>query len=209
MKKEIITSMNSNFEDHAYEENGVEFWFARDLQSLLGYSEWRNFHNIIKKAKESCKNNGFGEADHFVEVNKTIPMPKGAEKEIPDIMLTRYACYLIAQNGDPKSRKLHLRRGVLHSHKKCGKKKMSMILNNYKKVVSFMGIERQNEEELKGNGYEGLSGKNLKSFKDSVQTQGVDEIYFVNIKKAPQLGIFDFVDKNENIKIRILNSIQE
>ncbi|MFO7736303.1 MAG: DNA damage-inducible protein D [bacterium] len=111
MKKEIITSMNSNFEDHAYEENGVEFWFARDLQSLLGYSEWRNFHNIIKKAKESCKNNGFSETNHFVEVNKMVSLGSGAEREVEDILLTRYACYLIAQNGDPKKQEIAFAQG--------------------------------------------------------------------------------------------------
>jgi len=68
----------------------------------LGYAEWRNFLNAIDKAKESCKTIGELVSDHFVDINKTIPMPKGAEKQIEDIMLTRYACYLIAQNGDPK-----------------------------------------------------------------------------------------------------------
>lgn len=68
---------------------------------ILGYAKWENFTKIIDKAKKSCKNAGFEVLDHFPEVRKTIPMPKGATKEIQDFMLTRYACYLIAQNGDP------------------------------------------------------------------------------------------------------------
>ncbi len=102
MKTEIIKSLTENFEGHSYTtENGVEFWFARELQHLLGYSEWRNFFKVITKAKISCEATNNTVFDHFVDVNKTIAMPKGASKEIQDIMLTRYACYLIAQNGDP------------------------------------------------------------------------------------------------------------
>ena len=69
----------------------------------MGYADWRNFLNAINKAKESCETTGEAVSDHFVDVTKTIQMPKGASKEVPDFMLTRYACYLIAQNGDPKS----------------------------------------------------------------------------------------------------------
>ncbi len=102
MDKQLILKLNKSFEDTAYEQNGVEYWFARDLQILLEYNEWRNFSNVIEKAKISCQNAGQHNSDHFVEVNKTINMPKGATKEVEDFMLTRYACYLIAQNGDPR-----------------------------------------------------------------------------------------------------------
>lgn len=106
MKKELITQLRKSFEESAYEEQGVEYWLARDLQKLLDYEEWRNFVNVIDKAKISCKNSGQNISDHFVDINKTIPMPKGATKEIDDLMLTRYACYLIAQNGDPKKEQI-------------------------------------------------------------------------------------------------------
>ena len=79
---------------------------ARDLQKLLDYDEWRNFSKVIDKAKLACLNSGHNTFDHFVDVNKTILMPKGAEKDIQDIMLTRYACYLIAQNGDPRKEQI-------------------------------------------------------------------------------------------------------
>ena len=102
MEKEIIVKLHKNFDDCAHNENGVEFWFARELQVLLGYDEWRNFEKVIDKAKIACENAKQKISDHFVGVNKTIEMPKSASKEIPDIMLTRYACYLIAQNGDPR-----------------------------------------------------------------------------------------------------------
>lgn len=101
MKKETIIKLNKDFENASFQTEGIEFWFARDLQKLLGYTEWRNFNLVIEKAKISCETSNQPIFDHFVDVNKTIPMPKGASKEIPDMMLTRYACYLIAQNGDP------------------------------------------------------------------------------------------------------------
>jgi DNA-damage-inducible protein D len=81
---------------------GVEFWYARELQAVLEYTEWRNFELVILKSKEACNTSGNHVADHFVDVNKTIPMPKTAVKSVPDLMLSRYACYLIVQNGDPR-----------------------------------------------------------------------------------------------------------
>ncbi len=99
MKKEVVLSFTNNFDDHSHTtENCIGFWFARDMQHLLGYSEWRNFYRVILKARITCEATNNAVSDHFVDVNETIEMPKGASKEIQDIMLTRYACYLIAQN---------------------------------------------------------------------------------------------------------------
>ena len=81
-------------------------WSARELQTLLGYSKWENFANVIDKAKTACENVGHKVSEHFPDVRKTIPMPKGAEKEIDDYLLTRYACYLVAQNGDPRKEQI-------------------------------------------------------------------------------------------------------
>ena len=107
MKKEIIKSLTNEFESFVnFTEQGLEFWFARDLQHLLGYSEWRSFNKVISKAKTACETAGHSIIDHFVDINKTIAMPKGATKEIPDFMLTRFACYLIAQNGDPQKEQI-------------------------------------------------------------------------------------------------------
>jgi len=106
MEKQTITKLNVSFEEHAYEQDGIEYWLARDLQQLLGYTDWRNFLNTIDKAKESCKASGGAVADHFVDVNKMVKIGSGAERKQEDIMLTRYACYLIAQNGDPKKEQI-------------------------------------------------------------------------------------------------------
>lgn len=83
-------------------ESGNEFWYARELAGVLEYVQWRNFQKVIDRAILACKNSGFEVADHFAEVSKTIEMPKKAKKNIPDYELTRYACYLIVQNGDPR-----------------------------------------------------------------------------------------------------------
>ena len=106
MKSEEIKSLFSQFEAAAIEIDGVECWSARELQQLLGYTKWENFSKVIDKAKESCQNAGQAISDHFPDVRKTIAMPKGAEKEIDDILLTRYACYLIAQNGDSRKEQI-------------------------------------------------------------------------------------------------------
>lgn len=102
MKKEQIQALFQQFESICYVYDGIECWSARELQKILGYSKWENFEKVIDKAKGACKNAGEEVSDHFPDVRKTIPMPKGAEKEINDILLTRYACYLIGQNGDSR-----------------------------------------------------------------------------------------------------------
>ncbi len=107
MKIETIKTLINDFETCAKRtENGVEFWLARDLQNLLDYEQWRNFKAVIEKAKISCQGAGHTVSDHFMEANRIVRMPKGAEKVIDDIMLTRYACYLIAQNSDPRKEKV-------------------------------------------------------------------------------------------------------
>jgi len=106
MKSEEIKQLFLQFEGVASELDGIDCWSARELKNLLGYSKWENFEKVIEKAKEACTNAGEEVSYHFPDIRKTIQMPKGAEKEINDILLTRYACYLVAQNGD--SRKIEI-----------------------------------------------------------------------------------------------------
>ena len=104
-----IDKNNKSFEEIKHiDENGVEFWYARELMPILQYSNWQNFEKIIDKAKISCENSGISVFEHFIDVNKLSKRANNAEVEIKDYELTRYACYLIAQNGDSRKKVIAL-----------------------------------------------------------------------------------------------------
>ena len=107
MKTDLVQTLTITFEAHAQQtEDGVEYWLARDIQHLLGYSKWENFLNVVSKAKTACEVSGHKVSDHFPDVGKMVDLGSGSQREVDDIMLTRYACYLIAQNGDPKKQEI-------------------------------------------------------------------------------------------------------
>lgn len=102
MKTELIAQLHASFEQLVQTETDseTEFWLARDLQSLLGYARWENFANVLEKAKTACQNSGYDTTDHFLDVTKKVNIGSGVQRKTDDVALTRYACYLIAQNGD-------------------------------------------------------------------------------------------------------------
>lgn len=100
MQKELIAELFEKFEAASYLYHDIECWSARDLQTILGYTEWRNFLKVVEKAKEACENVGEQLVNHFVDINKMVEIGSDSKRKIKDVALTRYACYLIAQNGD-------------------------------------------------------------------------------------------------------------
>jgi len=181
LKTELIQSLTTTFEGHAQQtDTGVEYWLARDLQVLLGYTEWRNFTQVITKAKIACETSGHAPNDHFVDVNKTIAMPKGAEKEVADLMLTRYACYLIAQNGDSKkqpiafaqtyfavqTRKAELiEQRLLEAERLSARKKLTATEKELSEIIYEQTGGNQNFGMIRSKGDHALFGKSTQSMK--------------------------------------------
>jgi DNA-damage-inducible protein D len=102
MKQEVVKQLCGEFHSITRSDQGVEFWHARDLQSSLGYDRWENFAKVVEKAINACRNSGYAVEDHFRGVTKMVHLGDGAQRAIDDVALTRYACYLVAQNGDPR-----------------------------------------------------------------------------------------------------------
>ncbi len=173
MDKDILIKLNQTFEGSAFTQMGIEYWMARDLQNLLDYTEWRNFLWVIDKAETACINSGQSIPDHFVEVNKTIPMPKGAEKDIQDMMLTRYACYLIAQNGDPRKEQIAfaqsyfaiqarrqelLEQRIALTERVLARKKLAGTESELSGIVYERGVDGQGFARLRSKGDQALFG---------------------------------------------------
>ena len=152
MKSEEIKNLFVQFEAAASEIEGIECWSARELQELLGYNKWENFENVIQKAKSACTNAGEDVANHFPDVRKTIPMPKGAEKEIDEILLTRYACYLVAQNGDSRKEEISFAQNYFAVQTRRAELVEQRLLEN-ERVIAREKLS-QTEKQLSGILYE-------------------------------------------------------
>lgn len=182
MKTELVQSLTTNFEACAQRaDNGVEFWLARDLQHLLGYLEWRNFVAVVNKGKTACEVSGHTVADHFVDVNKMVDLGSGSQRDIDDVMLTRYACYLIAQNGDSRKQEIAfaqtyfavqtrkaelIEQRLLDAERVSARRKLSATEHELSEVIfEQVGGSNQDFAIIRSKGDHALFGKSTQAMK--------------------------------------------
>ena len=174
MDKKTIYAMKNAFDEivKIIQEEAVEFWYARDLMALLGYDRWENFHKAIERAIDSCKASEIEPADHFRSVTKMVQIGSGAERAVKDYMLTRYACYLIAQNGDPRKEEI----AFAQSYFAVQTRKQELIEERiaYIERTEARGKLRESEKRLSQNIYE----------------RGVDDAGFGRIRSRGDQALF-------------------
>ena len=222
-----IDKNNKSFEDIKHiDENGVEFWYARELQLVLNYTEWRKFENVINKAKESCKNSDITISEHFVDIDKLSKRANNAKVIIKDYKLTRYACYLIAQNGDSRKKVIALAQtyfAVQTRRQEISEKEYSMLTEDEKRfyqrnltrkgnyslnqTVKNAGVK--NFDKFHNSGYRGLYNgetaddiakrKGLRYREDILDNMGSDEL-IANLFRISQT---EQKLKRDNIKTEI------
>ena len=220
MKSEEIKNLFEQFESASSEIEGVECWSARELQNLLGYNKWENFEKVIQKAKATCFNAGVEVRDHFPDVRKVIEAGKGAKHEIEDILLTRYACYLVAQNGDSRKEEISFAQNyfavqtrraelveqrLLESERIIAREKLSLTEKQLSGILYERGVDSQGFAIIRSKGDQALFRLNTQMLKKKMgipETRPVaDFLPTISIKAK------DFDDEKEFLGYKTPNLI--
>ena len=176
MEKEKLIALKASFDEIVNtisdEETSIEYWRARDLMPLLGYTRWENFNNAIQRAMESCETSGINVSDHFRDVTKMIELAKGAQREVPDYILTRYACYLIAQNGDPRKDEI----AFAQSYFAIQTRKQELIEDRIQLIQRIEARDKLKESE--------------KRLSQNIYERGVDDKGFARIRSKGDQALF-------------------
>jgi len=174
MNKKMIQKLQNQFDALAQNmpERDVEFWFARDLQEPLGYARWENFLTPIKRAISSCETTGYTPDDHFRGVTKMVSLGSGAERPIEDFMLTRYACYLIAQNGDPRKEPI----AFAQSYFALQTRKQELLADRMQMIARMDARDRLKESE--------------KTLSQNIYERGVNDTGFGRIRSKGDAALF-------------------
>ena len=182
MNTELVQSLTATFEEHAQQTgDGVEFWLARDLQSLLGYTKWDNFLKVVSKAMTACEVSGHPIVDHFAGVGKMVDLGSGSQREVDDMMLSRYACYLIAQNGDPRKPEIAfaqtyfavqtrraevIEQRLLEAERLSARKKLTTTEKELSQVIFEHTGGNQNFALIRSKGDQALFGRSTQAMKE-------------------------------------------